>query len=312
MSAPGAQPQVQQALDYQGTVNAASRLGFDYDDVPLLTADEELRTMSKKRTAGEEVESARKRTTARAAAPSARGALSVATSARKTVNERVAAMAEATLPSVTTTDSLQSMLKVLRDRDEHIKVRLAALARFRRRASASSPSSRAAATTSPPCERSRRSRCRVRQRALGMLAREKDGFAQKKLIEGLEIPAKALVPPEKALQLLGYDVHADAYRLARKIVSKPAERAGEARGAAPARRRLRARPVFEKILRDKNESPDHPAHLGLGAPGDRAGRLQKHARAIVLDSSESDDLQAACLTAIAQFGDGPQSPATTS
>jgi tyrosinase len=35
VSAPGAQPQVQQALDYQGTVNAASRMGFDYDDVPF-------------------------------------------------------------------------------------------------------------------------------------------------------------------------------------------------------------------------------------------------------------------------------------
>ena len=33
VTAPGGQPLVQQALDYQGSVNAASRLGFDYDDV---------------------------------------------------------------------------------------------------------------------------------------------------------------------------------------------------------------------------------------------------------------------------------------
>ena len=32
-SAPGPQPRVQSSLDYQGSVNAASRLGFDYDDV---------------------------------------------------------------------------------------------------------------------------------------------------------------------------------------------------------------------------------------------------------------------------------------
>src|SRR6266850_5851445 len=32
-SAPGAQPQVRQCLDYQGAVNAVSRMGFDYDDV---------------------------------------------------------------------------------------------------------------------------------------------------------------------------------------------------------------------------------------------------------------------------------------
>ena len=33
VSAPGPQPIVQSSLDYQGSVNAASRLGFDYDDV---------------------------------------------------------------------------------------------------------------------------------------------------------------------------------------------------------------------------------------------------------------------------------------
>jgi len=33
VSAPGGQPVVRQALDYQGAINAASRLGFDYDDV---------------------------------------------------------------------------------------------------------------------------------------------------------------------------------------------------------------------------------------------------------------------------------------
>jgi tyrosinase len=33
VSAPGTQPRVQQALDYQGTINPAAHLGFDYDDV---------------------------------------------------------------------------------------------------------------------------------------------------------------------------------------------------------------------------------------------------------------------------------------
>jgi tyrosinase len=33
VSAPGPQPQVRDSLDYQGSVNSVSRLGFDYDDV---------------------------------------------------------------------------------------------------------------------------------------------------------------------------------------------------------------------------------------------------------------------------------------
>jgi tyrosinase len=35
VSGPGQQPRVQDLLDYQGVVSAASRMGFDYDDVPL-------------------------------------------------------------------------------------------------------------------------------------------------------------------------------------------------------------------------------------------------------------------------------------
>lgn len=33
-TAPGPQPRVRDTLDYRGTINAVSRLGFDYDDVP--------------------------------------------------------------------------------------------------------------------------------------------------------------------------------------------------------------------------------------------------------------------------------------
>ena len=36
VSAPGAQPRVQSSLDYQGSVSANSRLGFDYDDVQFV------------------------------------------------------------------------------------------------------------------------------------------------------------------------------------------------------------------------------------------------------------------------------------
>lgn len=35
VGAPGPQPRVRDSLDYQGSVNSVSRLGFDYDDVPF-------------------------------------------------------------------------------------------------------------------------------------------------------------------------------------------------------------------------------------------------------------------------------------
>jgi hypothetical protein len=260
--------------------------------------------MSKKRRQVKKSKSSRKRSASRVAAPSARGALAVATSARKPVRARVAAMADATLAVCDDDQGLQSMLTVLRDRKEPIKVRLAALASLQ------------AASFSVVAFESCRSdftatlravmddpNAELRQRVLGLLMRDKDGAAQKRLIAGLENPAKALVPPEKALQLLGYDPHADAYRLARKIVKDPPNETAKREALRLLGADSSARPVFEKILRDKKEAPEYRRISASALHAIAPDVLQKHAREIVLDSSESDDLQAASLTAIAQFGD---------
>ena len=81
--------------------------------------------MATKRKAARSSKSAKKRKTA--ANRSARSALSVATSAARTVKERVAAMAEAPLAVCESDKDLQAMLTVLRNEDEPVKVRLAAL-----------------------------------------------------------------------------------------------------------------------------------------------------------------------------------------
>ena len=260
--------------------------------------------MSKKRRQVKKSKSARKRAPSRAAGQSARGALSVATSQRKTVKERVEAMPDATLAVCDDDQSLQSMLKVLRDEDEHIKVRLAALASLQAASfsvvafescRSDFTATLRAVMDDPDAE--------LRQRVLGILMRDKDGAAQKRLIAGLENPAKALVPPEKALQLLGYDPHADAYRLARKIVDDPPNETAKREALRLLGADSSARPVFERILRDKNEAPEYRRISASALQAIAPEALQRHAREIVLDSSESDDLQATSLTAIAQFGD---------
>ncbi len=260
--------------------------------------------MSKKRQTAKRSKSVRKgaRRSGRLA-QSARGALSIATSSRKTVKERVEAMSEATLAVCDDDQGLQAMLKVLRDPDEHIKVRLAALASLQ------------AASFSVVAFESCRSDYiatlraivddpdpELRQRVLGILAREKDGYAQKKLLEGLENPSRALVPPEKALQLLGYDVHADAYKIARRIVEKPPNQLAKREALRLLAADATAKPVFERILRDKNEAPEYRQISASALHAIAPDTLQKHARAILLDTSESDEIQATSLTAISQFG----------
>ena len=143
----------------------------------------------------------------------------------------------------------------------------------------------------------------IRQRALGLLARENDGFAEKKLLEGLQNPEKALVPPEKALQLLGYNVHAEAYSVAREIVENPPNDLAKQEALRLLAADPESAPMFEKILRDKDELRENRQLSASALHALKPDKFQEHARDILLDKTEYDDIQATALTAITQFGD---------
>src|ERR1044072_4520020 len=143
----------------------------------------------------------------------------------------------------------------------------------------------------------------LRQRVLGLLAREKDGYAQKTLLEGLHDPAKALLPPDKALQLLSYDVHADAYAAARAIVKKPPNEMARREALRLLAADATAAPMFEKLVRDKNELREIRQISASALSALKPERLQKSAREILLDNSDYDDIKATSLTALTQLGD---------
>jgi hypothetical protein len=257
--------------------------------------------MTKKRRAVRRSKSARTRQTA--ATGTVRHAMSIAIRPANTVKERVAALARVPTAVCEDDQNLQSVLKVLRNEDEPVKVRLAALqaiqaASFSVVAFESCRGDyiatlRAVAEDPDP---------ELRQRVLGILAREKDGFAQKKLLAGLQDPDKALVPPEKALQLLGYDVHAEAYQAAREIVRKPPNATAKREALRLLAADATAAPMFEKILRDKSETRDNRQISAAALNVLNPQKLQANAREIVLDTSEHDDIQATSLSAITQFG----------
>ena len=235
---------------------------------------------------------------------SAKRAMSIAASSKRTVKERVAAMAEAPLAVCDSDKDLQAMLKVLSDQDEPVKVRLAALQSLGAaafsviafescRADYIATLRKVADDPNPE----------LRQRVLGILMREKDGFAQKKLLDGLKNPDKALVPPEKALQLLSYDIHAEAYSAAREIVKKPPSEIARREALRLLAADATAAPLFEKLLRDKNELREVRQISASALNALKPEKLQELARNILLDKSDYDDIKATSLTALTQFGD---------
>jgi hypothetical protein len=213
-------------------------------------------------------------------------------------------MAEVPLAVCEKDENLQAMLNVLRNKEEPVEVRLAALQTLQA-ASFSVIAFEACrgdyiATLREIAEDPDPE---LRQRVLGILAREQDGFAQKKLLEGLQNPEKALVPPEKALQLLSYDVHAEAYPIAREIVSKPPNTAAKREALRLLAADAASAPVFEKVLRDKDELPEIRQISASALHALKPEKLLSHVREILLDTSEKDEIQALSLTALAQFGD---------
>ena len=251
--------------------------------------------------------SAKKATAAKKTSPAKRtprAAFAVATNEKKPAAERAKAFFEAPLATISSDDNLQASLKVLRDREQPIKLRLAAL-----------QSLQAASFSVLQFEAAREDYLatlreivddpdpELRQRVLGILMREKDGYAQKRLLDGLQDPSKALVPPEKALQLLSYDVHTDAYPVAREIVNKPPNPDAKREALRLLAADAHSAPVFEKLMRDKDEDKEIRQISAAALQATKPKRFQEQARELLLDKKEYDDIQATALTALTQFGD---------
>jgi hypothetical protein len=263
--------------------------------------------MATKRKAAKKTRRAAKRAaTKRGSSPktTAHRAVAIATNARRSVKERTAAAASAPLAVCESEKDFQAMLKVLRDANEPVKVRLAALqalqaASFSMLAFEGCRGDYIATLRQVAEDRDPE----LRQRVLGMLMREKDGFAQKKLLEGLHDPDKALLPPEKALQLLGNDVHADTYEVARAIVRKPPNEAARREALRLLGADATAAPLFEKLLLDKDELREIRQIAASALYALQPDRMQKHARDILLDKSDYDDIKATSLAALTQLDD---------
>ena len=251
--------------------------------------------------------SAKKTTSAKKKSPAkrtSRAAFAVATNEKKSTQERARAFVEAPLASIQSDENMQASLNVLRDRDQPIKVRLAAL-----------QSLQAASFSVIEFEPFREDYLatlrelvddpdeELRQRVLGILSRENDGYTQKRLLEGLQDPSKALVAPEKALQLLSYDVHTEAYPVAREILNQPPNPEAKREALRLLAADANSAPIFEKLMRDKDEDREIRQISAAALQAVKPKQFQETARDVLLDNKEFDDIQATALTALTQFGD---------
>jgi hypothetical protein len=198
-------------------------------------------------------------------------------------------------------ENVSHLLTVLRNAQESVPVRVAALQALRAAAFLAEKFTpyrvdylntlRQIARPDTPSE--------LREGALEVLAAEKDHDAQALLRRGLREPQSALVPPTKALQLLSYDDHANIADLALDIFRATADLGVQEAALRVLATDPKSQDLFEQLLQDKKQ----PLSLRtLSATGLHFLNPQKFAdvaRKIVLDDSDSEDIRATCLGALA-------------
>ena len=143
----------------------------------------------------------------------------------------------------------------------------------------------------------------LRQRVLGMLMREKDGFAQKKLLEGLHDPDKALCRRKRRCSSWATTCMPMPMRWRAPSCRKPPNEAARREALRLLAADATAAPLFEKLLLDKDELREIRQIAASALYALQPDRMQKHARDILLDKSDYDDIKATSLTALTQLGD---------
>ena len=207
--------------------------------------------------------------------------------------------------AVGTSDPLIDLvLGLFRNPAERVRVRLAALRVLQQASFASALfRSRRADYLAALREVVNDRRAELREEALEILAIDKDEYAQRKLLEGLRTPAAALVTPEKAIQMLGYDIHAEHYPMLRELVQNPPNPAAKKEAVRLLAADAESKDLLVGMLTDKSESADvrqlSAAALRTMAPAEFA----EYAKQIVVDDDEADDVRAASLTALINSGD---------
>ena len=238
----------------------------------------------------------------------AAGARAASAGKRPSAAARAKAIATAPVEWDNLEDHVAELLATLRNGEESLTVRMAALEalaaldflgpRFAPVRAGYKEALRGVATDPKP---------ELRERSLELLAIDKDAYAQDVLVEGLKRPEKALVPEAKAIQLLGYDDHAEIVPFVRRIFkrTKGAAREEALRVLAtdPGSERL-----FSRLLKDKSETRSVRQLCASGLQSLNPEAFDRAARRIVADEDDDDDIRATTVAALAHGRESREKP----
>lgn len=139
----------------------------------------------------------------------------------------------------------------------------------------------------------------LREKALAVLAAEKDPDVQEMLRRGLRDPQSALVSAAKALQLLSLDDHANIAGLAQDVFQKATDLATKEAALRVLATNANSQDLLANLLGDKTQPRSLRALSATGLHSLNPQRFAAIARSIVVDDSDYEDIRATSLGALA-------------
>jgi hypothetical protein len=213
---------------------------------------------------------------------------------------RLAAIDAASPEAVGKPSVIKALLRVLTDPADDDAVRRAALSalressfqavEFRRYQADYQAALRSAATDDDRA---------LREQAMDVLALHGDEYVQRLLVDGLRSPQAALVEPQRALQMIGYDVHTEHYGLLRDLVETSQQRAVRRTALRLLAADSDAADLFARIAADRSEDPVARSTSAIALASLAPGEFERLAHDVVLDDDEDDAVRATVVNAMA-------------
>ena len=116
----------------------------------------------------------------------------------------------------------------------------------------------------------------------------------------LSDPTESKLKPEKIIQLLGHDIHADAYPIFREIVVNPPNQQSKLEAIRLLAGDQGAKGLLREVLSNKQEQKEIRSAAAVSYQALDPKAFESLAKSTILNESEDDELRSICLSALAQ------------
>jgi len=138
----------------------------------------------------------------------------------------------------------------------------------------------------------------LNQMAVEILAKSKDEYIQRRLLEGLQSEEQALVRPEKAIQLLGYDIHTEYFPILQRVAKDPSNLLAKNEAVRLLATDTDSKSLLTEILQDKSEHRRVRQTSAIALQSLSPAEFERQAERIIFDDDEYEDIRATCINAL--------------